>query len=91
MDQLQGALVFSKIDLKSSYYQLKIKKEDIPQTVFRTWYGHYEFLIMPFGLNSAPILIISSGNEGFVVYTYASRNGIRCVLMQKRESDCLCF
>jgi hypothetical protein len=67
-DQLQGASVFSKINLRLKYHKLKIKIEDVQKTLFRNQCGHYKFLIMPFGLANVPIVFMYLMNILFQNY-----------------------
>ena len=67
-DQLKGEGVFSKIDLRSGYYQLRVKDVDVPNTTFRTRYGNYVFLVMPFGLTNAPAAFMDLMNRVFRPY-----------------------
>lgn len=67
-DQLQGASIFSKIDFRSSYLQLRIKECDIYKTVFRMRYGDFEFTVMPFGLAKAPTTFMDIMNRVFMSF-----------------------
>ena len=67
-DQLQGSSFFSKIDLRSRYHQLRFRQEEIPNIAFRTRYGHYEFLVMSFGLTNAQTAFMDLMNRVFREY-----------------------
>ena len=67
-DQLRGARVYSKIDLRTGYHQLRVREADIPKTVFRTRYGQFDFTVMPFGLMNAPATFMNLMNRVFQHY-----------------------
>ena len=67
-DQLRGARVYSKKNLRTGYHQLRVRDTDIPKAVFRTHYGHFEFTVMPFGLMNAPVAFMDLMHRVFQPY-----------------------
>nr|GFA03448.1 putative reverse transcriptase domain-containing protein [Tanacetum cinerariifolium] len=76
-NQLQGSSVYSKIDLRSGYHQLRVREEDVPKIAFRTCYGHYEFQVMPFGLTNATAVFMDHMNQ--VCKPYMDKFMIVCI------------
>jgi hypothetical protein len=67
-DQIRGENIFSKIEMRSRYHHVRIKEEDISKTKFRTMYGHYECVVVPFGLTNAPTFFMCLMNDIFINY-----------------------
>ena len=65
LDQISGSVIFTKIDLKTGYYQIRVKAEDVPKTAFRTRFGHFEYLVMPLGLTNVPTTFMKAMNDIF--------------------------
>jgi hypothetical protein len=73
-DQMKGATMFSKINLRSGYHQLRIKEDDVPKNAFKTRFGHYEFIVLPFGRTNALGVFMSLMNGMFHEYLEVCRS-----------------
>ncbi|GJW53494.1 putative reverse transcriptase domain-containing protein [Tanacetum coccineum] len=83
-DQLQGSSVYSKINLRSGYHQLRVRDEDIPKTTFRTRYGHYEFQVMPFGLTNTPVVFMDLMNHKNKKYIWGEDQELAFQLLKQK-------
>jgi hypothetical protein len=87
IDQMRGARVFSKIDLRPRYHQMKIRPSDIPKTTFSTRYGLYKFTVMSFGLTNAPAYFMDLKNKVFMIWTDSSWFSSMIFFYSKSDSD----
>ena len=105
MDQLRGASVFSKIDLRLGYHQIRVKAEDIQKIAFRTRYNHYEYQVMPFGVINAPAIFMDYMNRIFhpfldqfvvvfiddiLIYSKTLEEHLRIVLQILKKKEIVC-
>ncbi|GJX61152.1 putative reverse transcriptase domain-containing protein [Tanacetum coccineum] len=85
-DQLQGSSVYSKIDLRSGYHQLRVRDEDIPKMAYRTRYSHYKFHLMPFGLANAPTVFMDLMNQVAKPMTKLTQKNVKFDWTKKAEA-----
>ena len=87
-DQLKGARVYSKIDLRTGYHQLRVREMDIPKTAFRTHYGHFKFTVMPIGFTNVPVAFMDLMHRVFQPYLGLRLEYLAPITYMARSSRC---